>query len=85
MIKKSTNEFWQIVPKGDGYHFLCINEDSEYFWGEKRKESDAKIKLIYRTREDAQNLIDKHMQYIPEFDGSKEYVVENFWVWQDEN
>ena len=83
MTKEFGKELWQIVPKGDGYHILAINEDSQYFLLEKRQDDKVKGRLYYETQAEAQNHIDKLGDYFPEFEGSKEYVTEKFWIWDE--
>ena len=66
-------ECFEIVPIGDGLHYLCRDGDGHYFHQHKA-ESDTSDRLIFESEALAQDYIDRYL------DGAKyrpEYVVYN--------
>jgi hypothetical protein len=53
-------EFWQIVPKNDGYHYLSINDDGQHFLVHKAKDRNNLGRLTFCSRENANKYLDSH-------------------------
>ena len=53
-------ELFSIVPIGDGFHYLCRDDDGNYF---QRRKIDHSIneRLIFESEVLAQNYIDKYL------------------------
>lgn len=63
------NIFYHIVPRGDGYHYLCRNKANEFYLASKNTDGKSDTKLMFNTAAEAQDFIDKHFEkdlYIPE-------------------
>lgn len=62
-------ELFDIVPIDEGYHYLCQDEDGNYFEGNKA-DSDTSARLVFESKSLAQEYIDKYLnpkKYEPEF------------------
>lgn len=75
-------KFWQIVPLGDGYHFLGI-KDSTYFWGSKGNGEDSNAKIVFNSKQEAEDYIKWNKDIIPHFENLTECKAEDFWVWNE--
>ena len=63
-------ELYEIVPIGDGSHYICKNENGEYY--RQPKSHDNADQLAFYTEATAQRYIDKYLDsklYKPEFFG----------------
>jgi hypothetical protein len=63
-------ELYEIVPVGDGSHYMCRNEAGEYY--RQHKAYHNKDQLAFYTEEIAQKYIDKYLDselYKPEWFG----------------
>lgn len=65
-------ELFRIVLNGDGYHYLCRNNDGQFYFEHKKNNNNEA--LIFVTKELAQDCIDTYMStpgdmvvYVPEF------------------
>lgn len=65
-------ELFRIVPNGDGYHYLCRNNDGQFYFEHKTNNNDEV--LVFATKELTQECIDTYMStpddmvgYVPEF------------------
>ena len=52
-------EFWQIVPKNDGYHYLSVNDDGQHFLVHKATERKNLGRLTFCSQERADLYIDQ--------------------------
>ena len=53
-------EFWQIVPKEDGYHYLSINDNGQHFLVHKAEDRRNLGRLTFCSKENADKYLDKH-------------------------
>lgn len=68
-------ELYEIVPVGDGMHYICKNELGEHY--REHKAYMVKEQLVFNTKATAQEYIKKYLDadyYIPEAFG---YSVEH--------
>jgi hypothetical protein len=58
---------YEIVPIGDGSHYMCKNENGEYY--REHKACNSKDQLVFSSKHMAQKYIDKYLNadhYVPE-------------------
>lgn len=63
-------DLYEIVPIGDGSHYMCKDEDGKYY--RQHKAYDSTDQLAFYTEETAQKYIDKYLDsklYKPEIFG----------------
>jgi hypothetical protein len=61
--------FYEIVPKNDGSHYICRDENGNYYLKHKAEDT-TNHQLAFDTPETAQAYIDKYLdpaQYHPEY------------------
>lgn len=66
------NIFYQIVPFGDGYHYMCRSDKGDIYIGSKNLDEKYFNKLIFNTINEAQDFIEKYLD-------KNKYVPEIFW------
>ena len=76
-------ELFRVVPKGDGYNYMCKNKNGQHYLEHKR--NNNKDALIFETESLAKEYIDTYLSmsdtmtlYVPEFIlYHKDYVPNN--------
>lgn len=63
--------YWQIVPTGDGYHYLGI-KNGEYI-SYPKSEGKTNLSLIFKSLHECDNYIHEHLD-------SKVYNSEELWL-----
>ncbi len=65
---------FRIVPREDGYHYLCMNCFGQFYLAHKTDDPTSRETLVFETEELAQLFIDRHFEknctmkiYKPEF------------------
>ena len=52
------NSYWHIVPRGDGYHYLCTHPNTgDHYLGDKSNDADVFNTIIFASKEKAQEYI----------------------------
>ncbi len=65
--------YWQIVPIGDGYHYLCKDKSGDFV--SQRKDEELKedlTPLVFKDVESSQKFIEGNFL-------KEEYIPEEFW------
>ena len=55
-------ELFRIVPREDGYHYLCKNCFGQFYLAHKVDDPTSQEALVFETEELAQLFIDKHFE-----------------------
>ena len=55
-------ELWHIIPKGDGYTFVCVNQTTNnYYLAEKKLGPLVKEHLLFESEMEAKDYLKLHL------------------------